>query len=359
MNARTAGHLAMDVLWEPESTAIGWLQGLGDWLAHPLVAVTQLGSQFVLIPLTALVFWCVNPGFGARLFVALAASGVLNYLGKAVFHGARPYWYSAHVTAYASGSSFGIPSGHAQASTVFWGYLGFRSGRRTRLWAALALIAAICVSRIYLGVHFFSDVLAGLLVGGAVLWAALRWEDRLVAWWLGLDTVRWVGCALAVSVVPCLAAALWQALAMGDWSVPADWIGSTPTDPAGHTLAGLFTVAGGLLGALVGFTLLARRGWYSAEGSLSARAARFVLGLSGIVVVQVVVHLLAGGLTGLAEAVVMFAAYAGIALWAAFGAPEMFIRSGLAHRPGEGGGTPLAGGHEGLPGDGHARDDGK
>jgi len=360
----------MDVLWEPESTAIGWIQGLGDWAAVPLLAITQLGSQFVLIPLVALVFWCVNPGLGARLFVALTLSGVINYAGKAVFYGARPYWYSAQVTAYSSGSSFGMPSQHAQASTVFWGYLGLRSGRRLWAWTAVALIAAICLSRIYLGVHFFSDVLVGLLVGGVILWAALRWEDRIVAWWLGLGTARWVGCALAVSVLPCLVAALWQSLARGDWTVPAEWIGATPTDPAGHTLTSLFTVAGALLGGLVGFTLLAGRGWYSAEGSATSRAARFALGISGIVVVQVVVHVVAGGLTGLAEAVVMFAAYAGVAFWAAFGAPEMFIRSGLAGRPGAGapevrgpaeedGGDPGAGRPGGVPADGTARDDGK
>jgi len=324
----------MDVLWEPESTAIGWIQGAGEWLAYPLLALTQLGSQFVLIPLIALVFWCVHPGVGARLFVALTASGVIAYLGKAVFYGARPYWYSAQVTAYSTGASFGMPSQHAQASTVFWGYLGVRSGRRSLLWAAVALIALICLSRIYLGVHFVSDVAVGLLVGGAFLWAVLRWEDRIVAWWLGLGTARWVGYALAASVLPCLVAALWQEAARGDWSVPAAWIGATPTDPAGHTLTSLFTACGALLGGVAGFTLLAGRGWYSAEGTLTARAARFVLGVSGMVVVQVVVHVVAGGLTGLAEAVVMFAAYAGIAFWAAFGAPEVFVRSGLARRPG-------------------------
>ncbi|MFD3686856.1 phosphatase PAP2 family protein [Nocardiopsis sp. NPDC058631] len=345
----------MDVLWEPESTAIGWIQGLGDWLAPPLVAVTQLGSQFVLIPLVALVFWCVHPGAGARLFVVLTASGVVNYLGKAVFYGARPYWYSAQVTAHSSGSSFGMPSQHAQASTVFWGYLGFRSGRRLLVWAAVALIAAICLSRIYLGVHYFSDVLVGLLLGGAVLWAALRWEDRIVAWWLGLDTARWVGYALAASAVPCLVAALWQSLVRGDWTVPAEWIGATPTDPAGYTLTSLFTVSGALLGGLAGFTLLAGRGWYSAEGSPTSRVARFALGISGIVVVQVVVHVVAGGLTGLTEAVVMFAAYAGIAFWAAFGAPEMFIRSGLARRPGPGAAGGAAGEGDGA---GHGRSGG-
>lgn len=333
LNAWTAKHLAMDVLWEAETTPIRWLQGLGDWLAQPLGMLTHLGSQTVIIVVLALIFWCVSPRLGARLFVAVTASGVLNYLLKAVLYGARPSWFDAHVKAHAHHGSFGIPSGHAQGATVVWGYLGIRSGRRAWLWVCVGVIALVALSRIYLGAHFISDVLAGLLLGGAVLWATLRWEDRIVAWWLGLSTARWVGCTLAVSLVPCLVATLWQLLVRGDWTVPVEWIGATPADPAGYTLTGLYTISGALLGGLVGFTLLTGRGWYSARGTTVARAARFALGISVVVLVQVVLDVLFGGLSGLAESAVMFVAYAAIAFWATCLAPEMFIRSGLAERP--------------------------
>ncbi len=340
LNAWTAEHLAMDALWEAETVPILWLQGLGDWLAHPLGLVTHLGSHTLVILALTLVFWCVNPGLGARLFVVVACSGVVNQLFKSLLYGARPPWFDARVTAHTSSDSFGIPSGHTQGATVTWGYLGIRSGRRAVLWAAVAVIALVSLSRIYLGAHFVSDVVAGLVLGAILLWAVLRWEERVTAWWLGLSTARWVGCALAVALLPCLAATVWQLLVRGDWTVPQEWIGAVPADPAGETLTGLYTVAGTLLGGLVGFTLLARRGWYSAAGTLASRAARFVLGVSVIVLVQVFVSVVFGHLSGLADAAVSFVAYGAITFWASFLAPEAFVRSGLAARPGAAAETP-------------------
>lgn len=323
----------LDALWDAETAPIRWLQGVGEWPLLPLEAVTGLGSQTFVIALLALVLWSVDSGLGARLFVLCVGTGVLNHLFKGLVFGSRPSWYDAGITAHVDESSFGMPSGHAQGSTVLWGYLGIRSGRRGLLWAAIALIALICLSRVYLGAHFISDVAAGVLLGAATLWAFLRWEDRVLAWWRGLDVLRWAGVALAVSLTPCLVGAVWRYTAGGDWTVPADWIGATPLDPAGYTLANLFGLGGALLGGLVGLTLLDRRGWYSAEGAVPARVARFVLGISVVVAVLAFEDVLFGGLTGLTEAVVSFLVYAAIAFWAAFGAPELFLRSGLARRP--------------------------
>ncbi len=334
MNAWTTEHLAVDALWEAESAAIRWLQGLAGWLAPPLEIVTFLGSQAVIVVLLVTVFWCVHASLGARLFVVVIASAVVNNLLKSVLYGSRPYWFDARVTGYSQHGGFGMPSGHSQAAMVTYGYLAARSGRRSLVWAAVAVIALVALSRVFLGVHYFSDVVVGLAVGGALLWLVLRYEDRVLAWWLSLDTVRWVSWLLAVSLVPCAVATAWQFGVRGDWVVPtAEWIGATPSDPAGHTLAGLYTTCGALLGGVLGFTLLHRRGWYSAAGTLTARAARFALGISVVLLVLVVERILFRDLAGLPSAFVSYAVYGAVALWASFGAPEMFVRAGLATRP--------------------------
>lgn len=334
MNARSAGHLAMDTVWEAEATGIQWLQNLGEWLALPLTAITQLGSQTLVIALLALIFWCVHADTGARLFVAVITSGVLNFFLKTVLYGSRPYWYSAQVSGFSTESSFGMPSGHAQTATVLYGFLGVRAGRRPWLWGAVALVALICFSRIYLGVHFFSDVVVGVLLGLALLWVALRHEESLLRRWRGLAMSRAVSYALAASLVPCVLASVWQLGVRGDWTVPGDvWIGATSKDPAGSTLIGLFLVAGALFGGVVGLTLLAERGWYSAEGTLLQRASRFGLGISVVIVVRALEEVLFDGLTGLAAAVVTYLVYAGVAFWATCVAPRMFLSSGLAQLP--------------------------
>ena len=334
MNAWSAGHLAMDTVWEAEATGIQWLQNLGEWLVLPLTALTQLGSQTVVIALLALIFWCVHAGTGARLFVAVIASGVLNFFLKSVLYGSRPYWYSAQVSGFGAERSFGMPSGHSQTATVLYGFLGARSGRRSWVWGAVVLIALICFSRIHLGLHFFSDVVVGVLLGLIVLWVALRHEEPLLRWWRGLTVPRAVSYALVGSLIPCVSASVWQLGVRGDWSVPGDvWIGATSTDPAGYTLTGLFLAAGACFGGVAGFTLLADRGWYSAEGTLIQRVSRFGLGISVVVVILALEEVLFGGLTGLVAAVVTYLVYAGVAFWATCVAPRMFLSSGLARLP--------------------------
>ncbi|MBE2997392.1 phosphatase PAP2 family protein [Nocardiopsis sp. HNM0947] len=324
----------MDTVWGAEADAIQWLQRLGEWLSYPLLAVTELGSETVVIAVLALVFWSVHAGVGARLFVLVIASGVVNAFLKTLLYGSRPYWHSGLVVGYATEATFGLPSGHAQGSTVLYGYLGIRSGRRAWFWGAVGLIAVICFSRIYLGVHFFSDVVVGVLLGVAILWAFFRWERPVLRWWRSLALRTAALYALAASLVPCAVAALWALAVRGPWSAPqTDVIGRLPQDPVGDSLTGLFLVAGAFFGGAVGLTLLADRGWYSARGTLVQRAARFVLGISVVLVVQIVADLFLRELSGLAEAVPTYLLYAAIAFWATFAAPRMFLDGGLAQRP--------------------------
>ena len=321
----------MNSLWDAESAGIRWLQGGGEWPAHVLGAITHLGSQGVIIVLLAAVFWSVHAGLGARLFVAVIASGAINGLLKSVSYTPRPYWFDAQVIGHQHHGSFGMPSGHSQAAVVAWGYLGIRSRSRALMWAAGAVILLVAFSRVYLGVHFFSDVLAGLAVGALILWLVLRYEDRVLAWWRSLETGRWVSYLLVATVTPCVLAAAWQYGVRGDWVVPTtEWIGATSADPAGSSLVGLYMACGGLLGGVLGFTLLYRKGWYSAEGTITARVARFALGISVVVLIVVLEEVLFGGTTGVIAALVSFLAYGAMAFWATYGAPLMFMRTGLA-----------------------------
>jgi undecaprenyl-diphosphatase len=101
-------------------------------------------------------------------------SALLNTLLKVVFHRARP---TLHRLYEASGFSF--PSGHAMAAFSLYGVLAFllwkhvshASGRVLVILIAAVLILAIGVSRVYLGVHYPSDIIGGYLASG--FWLAL------------------------------------------------------------------------------------------------------------------------------------------------------------------------------------------
>jgi undecaprenyl-diphosphatase len=115
---------------------------------------------------------------------ALAGAGLLDVELKRVFHRARPVWDVPPLTA--PGWSF--PSGHAMGSLVAYGMLAYllvrnahSRGQRLGIVAcAVVLVLLVGLSRMYLGVHSFSDVIGGYAAG--VVW--------LAACITGLEVVR-------------------------------------------------------------------------------------------------------------------------------------------------------------------------
>jgi undecaprenyl-diphosphatase len=108
---------------------------------------------------------------------------VLDGVLKVVFHRARPPSYFGTLEP----ASYGFPSGHALFSVCLWGSLALFAGQRVRGAAARAAIFAGAVllagligySRIYLGVHYPSDVIAGY--ASATVWVAtVGYTNRLI-----------------------------------------------------------------------------------------------------------------------------------------------------------------------------------
>jgi undecaprenyl-diphosphatase len=139
--------------------------------------VTWAGSAFLLVPL-ALIACLALIRLGVRrdaLAVALSLGGAMLISDLVKQLVSRPRPPVEHLQAV-GGSSF--PSGHATQASAFWFSLVFAlpaagaSPRVTRMAAGLALliVLAVAASRVYLGVHYPSDVVAGMLLGTG--WAA-------------------------------------------------------------------------------------------------------------------------------------------------------------------------------------------
>lgn len=100
---------------------------------------------------------------------------------KLVFRRPRP-----DVLRLVEQSGYSFPSGHAMNSMIFYGLAAYLLVRRGRHWSrylvagfVAVLVLLIGLSRIYLGVHYASDVLAGFLIGAGWLIIAARVSDRI------------------------------------------------------------------------------------------------------------------------------------------------------------------------------------
>ncbi|TQN31319.1 PAP2 superfamily protein [Haloactinospora alba] len=323
----------MNAVWDVEVSIIRGIQALGRWLEQPMLAVSALGSEMLFLALLPLLFWCVHAGFGARIGVALLGTSVINGLLKSLAYGARPYWFDSSVTPMSTENTFGVPSGHTQTATVGWGYAAARISWRWSWPVAGAAIGLTAFSRVYLGVHFLSDVLVGLAVGLGLLWGMLRYEGTVLRWWRQRSLTVQLGMAGGVSLLPLALAASWQAV-RGGWEPPEGWGGSVPGTVPGASVEHLVTTGGAFFGVLAGLSVLAVRGWYSASGPVVSRVTRYVFGVTGLVLIMVVLRLALPGGNGAVGAVGDYVGYALIGAWTALGAPELFVRMGLAQRPG-------------------------
>ena len=157
------------------------------WLPEVARDVTSLGSVTVLafVVLSVAVYLLLEGRWTAAVFVAVSICGgqALSTLLKGFFERPRPDLvpHAVHV------ATASFPSGHAMLSAVTYLTLGalltnVLARRATRIYVvvlAVLLTVAVGLSRIYLGVHWPTDVLAGWCVGSA--WAIFCW---MVMWWV-------------------------------------------------------------------------------------------------------------------------------------------------------------------------------
>src|SRR5471032_1846473 len=148
--------------------AIGWMR---------LVSLLHTPGATALLALPLAAYFWFRKEYGWLWLVAVCVPGgmLLNELIKLVFQRARPLLAQALVTL----TSYSFPSGHTAAATVLYGLAACYAMTRMRragpraaaLLVALTMVALVGFSRIYLGAHYLSDVLAGCAESCA--WLAL------------------------------------------------------------------------------------------------------------------------------------------------------------------------------------------
>lgn len=174
--------LENDVLVRRDISIANWFHLHGTPLGDRFfVAVSLAGSPVALMVLFAIVIAYLWRRHDRTLITAWVLSYLggtaLNFAAKEIVHRPRPEFAAL----FLHGSSWSFPSGHAMQSLIAVGMLAYTIIRvrpvtstadRVAIWVAAAIvIALIGYSRLYLAVHFLSDVVAGYALG--VLWLAV------------------------------------------------------------------------------------------------------------------------------------------------------------------------------------------
>lgn len=172
----------MEILYDGGIQVVLFLQGLGEWLRIPMRFFSFLGDEYFFLLLMPIVYWAYDTRLGVRLGLLMLTSSSLSEMSKLLIHTARPFWYSTEVKAYLLETSFGMPSGHSFTAASVWGGLA-SFFRKTWVWiAAVLLIVLIGISRVYNGVHFPHDLVAGWAFGFILVGLYVLLEKPILKW---------------------------------------------------------------------------------------------------------------------------------------------------------------------------------
>jgi membrane-associated phospholipid phosphatase len=296
----------MEGIWEWGLDLIRAVQSVhGPLLDAVFKGITFIGEEDFYLILLPLLLWCVDFAFGARLAFFFLFSACVNAGAKDLIAHPRPFDLDPQVKLHEAGG-YGLPSGHSQSAVVVWGIIASHVRKRWFWIVAVLLMVLIGFSRIYLGVHFPTDVLGGWALGAVLLVGYVFLVPHIEAW------LKRVG--LVVQLVLAVAAPLVLVLL--------------------HTSDDSVSAMGVFLGAGVGIVLAGRWVPFSAGGPLWQRAVRLLLGAVVLLALRFGVKAVFPDEGEALYALMRFVRYALVGLWAGLGAPWFFLKLRLAPKQG-------------------------
>lgn len=281
---------------------VRWFQQFSPGLDLPFKTLTFLGNLEFFLLFMPLLYWCLDRRMGARLLVLFLISAYINSIAKVFASQPRPFEYDSGVKALVHAGGGGFPSGHTQGAVVVWGFIAAQVKKPSMWILAGFLMITIPLSRLYLGVHFPTDLFGGYLIGAVLLTAYLQFAPKIEAG-LVKKGIRWQ-----------------MAAAIG---LP---VGLILLSPAGARYA--VTAGSVLLGFAPGMILERRWVRFHYGGRKLRRSLRFVVGMVVVVALWAGLKVAFSALTPTAFFQIL--RYALIGLWCSWGAPWLFVKLKLA-----------------------------
>lgn len=238
--------------------------------------VTRMGEETVFMVLGLVMLWCVDKKWGYRLLLTGLVGTAVNQLLKAIFLIPRPWVLDPDFTivesARAEATGYSFPSGHTQMAATAYGMLAARKKKKGVTIAMAALILAVGISRMYLGVHTPYDVGVSLATGLLTVVGMLR----LFAWAEGEDSrelrTHLLGLALATVLLLYVLFAPKRAANVAEFDA--------------HGVDAAWKLLGTMLGLIAAWLLDRRVVRYETKAVWWAQVLKVVLGLGVVMAVR-------------------------------------------------------------------------
>lgn len=238
-----------------------------------LQGVTYLGEELVFMAVALILFWCVDKWKGYFILAVGFIGTILNQFLKLVFRVPRPWVkdpsFEIVESARNGAGGYSFPSGHTQNAVGTFG--GIARGTK-KVWLRVVLIVLSCLiafSRMYLGVHYPTDVGVALLTAVVLIFVLYpvmqkaKDDPRRMYGVLGCMTLISIGYLCYLHL----------------WKFPAD----LDADNYSEGLSNGWKLFGALLGLIVAYTVDERKIRFREQAPLPGQICKVVIGLALIV----------------------------------------------------------------------------
>lgn len=277
---------------------IKWIQSnlRNNFFDYLFYGITQLGDQYAFILVVAIIYWTIDKKFAYKMFFGFLGTSLVNSGLKVLFKRPRPYLDIAIDSVFTETHGYSFPSGHSSSIGSLSYSIYDEYGRKNRTIKIILLLAIILVpfSRMYLGQHYLTDVLAG--VGLGVLTTLLMFKI--------FDKLGDKEHIYALYLIPVIIIVMLIFMG-GDYSKFKD----------------MFVAGGAYIGFSLGYYLEKEYVKLNVKANLLTNILKVIIGLIGVVIIYVgikaipVTHLLFDSLR-----------YLLMAAFAAVGAPYLFTK---------------------------------
>jgi len=164
-----------------ELEIIVWLQSFrSDFFDALFQFFTMFGEELVIIGILGFIYWCYDKKTGEQIGITVFISLVLNSVIKTVVQRQRPYLIDSRIDNVRPSTSGGysFPSGHTQGAASVFGSLAIWMKKRWLTVVSTVIIVLVAISRMYIGVHFLSDVIVGGLLGIGIAYLGYRYFSK-------------------------------------------------------------------------------------------------------------------------------------------------------------------------------------
>jgi len=261
--------------------------------------ISFFGTHVFYIILLPFLYWCVDKKYAYGIFIIFLISSWSNAVAKDLLLHPRPYNLNEAVK-IGKTSGYGIPSGHAQQSLVVGVSLSLWLKNRFFTYFSVAAILLIALSRVYLGVHFPTDIFGGWLLGSIILFILWPFSDRIVIFLSGFSPY-------VLSAVSVIIPALLSLILASKWSVMS---------------------MGALSGVCAGLIIEKKYLNFQETKNLKAAVPRYITGAAILMLIFSVDNILSGMKVPYYLIMVFVHSWI-LGIWVSAGAPWLFKKCGI------------------------------